>query len=250
MTRATSDTTDPADARRARQQRRRDRSREDILAAARAVLLREGITAVTLEAVAREAGMSKAGLYYYFASKEALIFELVFGIWESQAESVRDAVARETSGPAAIAVVIRSTVESFAGRMDDFRLAYLHGQVSGSHGLQLTPEQFARIRPLNDALLGGAARKLAEADKQSGAVDPRLFAFLAFASALGVLTMKGLVELQGDPLRHSDEQLIDALSKIFAAAASKRWSSPAASAARYGSIAGTCRHHRLRPARR
>ena len=52
----------PEDARRARQQRKRDRSRDDILAAARTVLLREGIGAVTLEAVARAAGMSKTGL--------------------------------------------------------------------------------------------------------------------------------------------------------------------------------------------
>ncbi len=218
MTKATTDTTN---ARRARQQRRRERSRQDILAAARSVLLRDGIAAVTLEAVAREAGMSKTGLYYYFVSKEALIFELVFGIWESQAQRVSDAVALEESGPSAIGAVIRNTVKEFAGQMDDFRLAYLHGQVSGSSGLQLSPEQFERIRPLNDKLLGEAARKLAEAG-QPALVEPRLFAFLAFASALGLLTIKGLVELQGDPLLYSDEQLIDALSNIFAAAASQR----------------------------
>lgn len=109
----------------------------------------------------------------------------------------------------------------FAPRMDDFRLAYLLGQVSGSSSLQLSPEQFARIRPINDTLLGDAARKLADADLP-GPVEPRLFAFLAFASALGLLTMKGLVELQGDPLLYSDEQLIGALSTIFIGAASRR----------------------------
>lgn len=209
---------DPSDARRARQQRRRDRSREDILAAARSVLLRDGIAAVTLEAVAREAGMSKTGLYYYYASKELLVFELVFGIWETQARRVSDAVAQEVSGPGAITALIRQTVLGFTDQLDDFRLAYLHDQVSASAGLQLSPEQFARIRPLNDLLLGGVTQKLAKADG-AGAVDPRLFAFLAFASALGLLTMKGLVESQGDPLLYSDEQLIGALSQIFAAAA-------------------------------
>lgn len=214
-------TTDPADARRARRQRSRERSREDILAAARSVLLRNGIAAVTLEAVAREAGMSKTGLYYYFASKEALVFDLVCGIWESQAQRVQDAVAPVASGPEALAAIIRTIVEDFAPHMDDFRLAYLFGQVSGSSGLQLSSEQFERIRPINDILLGDAARKLAEANLP-GLVEPRLFAFLAFASALGLLTMKGLVESQGDPLLYSDEQLIGALSTIFIAAASKR----------------------------
>ena len=212
---------DPDDARRARRQRRHERSREDILAAARSVLLRDGIAAVTLEAVAREAGMSKTGLYYYFSSKEVMVFELVFEIWEGQAQRVQDTVSQAASGPEALGAVIRSTVEDFAPRMDDFRLAYLLGQVSGPSSLQLSLDQFGRIRPINDTLLGDAAGKLAEAD-QPGLVEPRLFAFLAFTSALGLLTMKGLVESQGDPLLYSDEELIGALSGIFMAAANHR----------------------------
>ncbi len=209
---------DQTDARRARQKRRRDRSRADILAAARAVLLRDGISAVTLDAVAREAGMSKTGLYYYFASKEALVFELVFAIWESQGERVRDAVEPVDTGPAALAAIIRTTVEGYASQMDDFRLAYLLGQVSGSSGLQVSPEQFERIRPINDMVLAGAARKLGTGKKRC-VVEPRLLTFLAYASAIGLLTMKGLVESQGDPLLYSDEQLVEALGKVFATAA-------------------------------
>jgi hypothetical protein len=41
-------------------------------------------------------------------------------------------------------------------------------------------------------------------------------------SALGLLTMKGLVESLGDPLRHSDDDLIEALARIFEAAAAPR----------------------------
>lgn len=217
-------TTTPPDkneARRARQQRRRDRSSQDILAAARAVMLRDGIAAVTLDAVAREAGMSKTGLYYYFASKEALVFELVFAIWESQGERVRDAVEHVDTGKAALAAIIRNTVEGYATQMDDFRLAFLLGQVSGSSGLLVSPDQLERVRPLNDMIFGGAARKLG-ATRDSGVVEPRLLAFLAYVSALGLLTMKGLVESQGDPLLYSDEQLVEALSKVFTAAAEKQ----------------------------
>ena len=209
---------DPVEARRARQQRRRDRSREDILAAAGVVMLRDGIASVTLDAVAREAGMSKTGLYYYFASKEALVFELVFALWERQGERIQDAVAAVDTGQAALAAIIRSTVEGFAPQMDDFRLAYLLSQVSNPSGLQVSPAQFKRIRPINDLLLGGAVRKLS-GNGQTAVVEPRLLAFLAFVSALGLLTMKGLVESLGDPLLYSDELLIEALSKIFALAA-------------------------------
>ncbi len=206
------------DARKARQQRKRDRSRDDILAAARVVLLRDGIAAVTLEAVAREAGMSKTGLYYYFASKEALVFELVFAAYQNHAQRVQEAVAATETGPEALGAVIRNTVEVYSGQMDDFRLAFLLGQVTGSADMRISPEQLQRIRPLNDMLLAGATRLLAER-KSTGPVEPRLLAFLAFLSAIGMLTMKGLVESQGDPLLYSDEQMIEALSAIFARAA-------------------------------
>jgi AcrR family transcriptional regulator len=209
---------DPTEARRARQKRRRDRSRAEILVAARAVLLRDGIAAVTLDAVAREAGMSKTGLYYYFASKEALVFELVFRVWESQGARVRDAVDGVDTGSAALATVIRTTFDGYAPQMDDFRLAFLLGQVSNSAGLQLSDDQFARIRPINDMILGGAARRLGEGGARRP-VEPRLLAFLAYASTLGLLTVKGLVESQGDPLLYSDEELVEGLSAVFAAAA-------------------------------
>jgi AcrR family transcriptional regulator len=215
------DTTETA--RKARQQRRRDRSRDDILAAARSVLNRDGIAAVTLEAVAREAGMSKTGLYYYFSSKEALVFELVFAALRLHAERVQTAVEATDTGPAALGAVIRHTVEAYSGQMDDFRLAFLLGQVSSSTHMQLSGEQLTRIRPLNDMLLAGATRLLAEGKstgQESGKVEPRLLSFLAFLSAIGLLTMKGLVESQGDPLLYSDDQLIEALSAIFARAAS------------------------------
>jgi AcrR family transcriptional regulator len=48
-------------------------SRERILAAAVRVAIREGISAMTLDAVAREAGVSKGGLLYHFSSKDELI---------------------------------------------------------------------------------------------------------------------------------------------------------------------------------
>jgi AcrR family transcriptional regulator len=210
--------TDAAEARRTRQQRRRDRSRDEILAAARTVLLRDGITAVTLEAVAREAGMSKTGLYYYFASKEALVFELVFAALRRQAEAVEARVATAGTGPAALGAVIGATVEGYASQMDDFRLAYLLPQVSTAANLEMSKEQFARLRPLNDMMFAGAADLLA-AGRKPGPIEPRLLTFLAFLSAIGLLTMKGLVESMGDPLLYSDKQMVEALSQIFSRAA-------------------------------
>jgi AcrR family transcriptional regulator len=209
-------------ARIARRERRRDRSREEILEAARRVLLRDGIAATTLDAVAKEVGVSKTALYYYFPSKDALFFELVFGVLDSQAKAVHDAVENANDGTDALRTVIRESVQAFAPRLDDFRLAFLHGQVAAKGAVHFNSEQFARIRPLNDLWYAGATQKLREERKKRpgrAQVEPRLMAFLAHLAAIGLLTMKGMVESVNDPLLYSDEQLIEGFGRIFEAAA-------------------------------
>ena len=141
--------TDAAIARRqARRDRRRERSREEILEAARHVLLQNGVGGMTLEAVAKEVGVSKPALYYYFPSKDALLFELIFETYESHARTVHEAVDQADDGANALSAIIRETVTAFAPQLDDFRLAFLHGQVANPGAVHFDAEQFARIRPV------------------------------------------------------------------------------------------------------
>lgn len=55
----------------------RKSSRDAILAAAERVIKRQGISSTTIEAVAAEAGVSKGGLFYHFASKKELMLQLL-----------------------------------------------------------------------------------------------------------------------------------------------------------------------------
>lgn len=209
-------------ARLARRERRREQSREEILSAARQVLLRDGISATTLDAVAKEGGLSKATLYYYFPSKDAILFELVHGMMEAHAHAVHDKVETTTTGAEALRAIARETLTRYATKLDDFRLVFLHGQVAGQNAVHFTPEQFARVRPLNDLLFAGAARKLNDENKRKpgrARVEPRLLAFLAYVSSIGILTMKGMVESLDDPLIYSDKEMIEALARILEAAA-------------------------------
>ena len=52
-------------------------ARTRILDAVERIVQAKGVPALTLEAAAREAGISKGGLLYHFASKEALLHGLV-----------------------------------------------------------------------------------------------------------------------------------------------------------------------------
>jgi AcrR family transcriptional regulator len=207
--------------RRDRLVRRREQSRDEILEAARRLIIRNGIAATTLDAVAKEIGLSKAALYYYYPSKDALLFELIFSTLEAHSHAVHDAVERAEDGATALGAVVRQTVKGFTPRLDDFRLAFLYGQLSHPGAVHFDAQQFARIRPLNNLLLAGAAEKLAKervASPVKAGMEPRLLAFLAYLAALGILTMKGMVESMDDPLIYSDEQLIEGFTQIFAAA--------------------------------
>lgn len=204
----------------ARRERRRERSREEIVEAARRVLLEKGIAGATLDAVAKEVGLTKAALYYYYPSKDALFFEIMYGAVETQSRAVNDAVLEAKDGGEALGAIIRATVRTFAPRMDDFRLTFLLSQLSPD-STRFSPEQFAKLRPLNNLAFSAATAKLtAEWEKKRGRarVEPRLVAFLAHLAALGLLTMKGLVESVGDPLLYSDDQLIEGFAQVFAAA--------------------------------
>jgi hypothetical protein len=146
----------------------------------------------------------------------------MFESMSAQAHAVQAAVERAEDGGEAIAAVIRETVRGFASRLDDFRLAFLQAQLVKPGTVRFTPEQFARLRPLNEMAYGGATKRVAAEWKSKRGrvrIDPRLLVFLAHASALGILTMKGLVESVDDPLIYSDEQLIEGLAQIFEAAA-------------------------------
>lgn len=185
------------------------------------MLLQKGLGATTLDAIAAEAGVTKAAIYYYFPSKDALFFELVSTTVARQAHAVDAAVAQTETGAEALAAVIRQTVKVFAPSMDDFRIAFLHGQVAGPANVRVAAEQLARIRPLNDLTYGGAERRI-DSDLRAGKartdVRPRMLAFLAHMAAIGILTMKGMVESVDDPLLYSDDELIDAMAKVFGAA--------------------------------
>ncbi|HEV7284811.1 MAG TPA: hypothetical protein VGN75_08125, partial [Kaistia sp.] len=94
--------------------------------------------------------------------------------------------------------------------------------VAGAGALPGDRDQFERIRPLNDLLFAKATEMLVAERKERdprAAVEPRLLAFLAYLSAIGLLTMKGMVEPMDDPLIYSDEQLVEGLARVFEAAA-------------------------------
>ncbi len=208
-----------APAREQLRERLRALTRLSILQAAEAVLLRDGLGALTLDAIAAELGLTKQGLYYHYASKEALLAELAVQEWSAAAEAIHAATEAAASAEDALEALVRRYIERYAGRLEMFRLATQAAQLSPL-AARLGRQQLEAIRPLNDRMYGPTARKLRDAQhagRADPALDPRRLAFLAHTSAMGLLTMQLMVNAVDDPLRHREQALVDELCRALRA---------------------------------
>ncbi|MBU8541207.1 TetR/AcrR family transcriptional regulator [Falsiroseomonas tokyonensis] len=78
-------------------------ARTRILDAAEAIVQARGVPALTLEAAARKAGVSKGGLLYHFGSKEALLTGLLIRLAQAMSGDFEQAMARTPEGPGRVA---------------------------------------------------------------------------------------------------------------------------------------------------
>ena len=81
----------------------RRNSRESILDAAESVVVEQGASSLTLDAVAARAGVSKGGLLYNFPSKDALLEAMVARLCDHFEQAI--AKARESTGSGSIDVL-------------------------------------------------------------------------------------------------------------------------------------------------
>ncbi len=87
-------------------------TREIILQAACQVIIAHGAEAMTLEAVAREAGVSKGGLLYHFPNKEALIAEMMNQLVELRLSRIQQAFDQDDA-PETLGRWARAYIRSF-----------------------------------------------------------------------------------------------------------------------------------------
>lgn len=106
---------------RARSSEDKQARRDTILTAAAAAFVAEPFDVITVESVARRAGLAKGTVYLYFASKEELFLALT---WEAIAGwlDALDAALRDTRRGAAAGSLARRIVSTLEGRRQLLRL--------------------------------------------------------------------------------------------------------------------------------
>lgn len=72
---------------------------EELLKAAHNVVVRDGVTRLTLDLVAREAGVSKGAVLYYFPTKNALIAQMMQTWMDCHQQEWQAEIERQPEGP-------------------------------------------------------------------------------------------------------------------------------------------------------
>jgi len=191
--------------------------RQEILAVARDILLREGPEAVTLNAVSGRLDMTKPALYHYFDSKEALARSLVTTLIDEEINALMGVLTEVESADRLLGTMIRAFHAYYADQLHAFRFVYGQSQLYtipefGVDADMIRHEITPRTRRLFDQLESQITN--AEMSREARQSIRRL-AFVAWTSALGLVTMLGIADATRDPLLHSDEVLVDTLARAF-----------------------------------
>ena len=196
---------------------KRERMRQEMLETAKALLLAEGLDAVTLASVSSRLGMTKPAIYHYFPSKEALTRSLVALLIDEEIGELEAAVNKAGPSDNPIGAMIRAFHSHYRENLHAFRFVY--GQLQ----LYLKPEfgidaEMVRseITPRTRHLFDLMELRLASSDRGGRERrSMRRLAFVAWTSVLGLLTMVAIAEGMDDPLLYPDEELLDTITSIF-----------------------------------
>lgn len=122
---------------------RRPKPREEILAAAAHAVAKDGYHGMSMRDLARDTGRSLAGLYAHFESKEAILFELQSGAFQSLIDGAERALAVERDPERRLHAFVLNHVRHFADHPDLMRVLILEAST-------LPPARRAAVRALKE----------------------------------------------------------------------------------------------------
>ena len=149
--------------------------RQRILEAARFLVLRQGLRATTMEAIAREAGVAKPTLYGYFPDKEAVFGGIVEDLVSAVMQGFEAALAAEGDTVVRIGNALAAKYRVIGKQLEGSAHA---DELYGEHERVAAP-QFRAVEQRVEAAI------TAELDR-AGVARPRQLAQLLLAGAYGI----------------------------------------------------------------
>ena len=190
--------------------KRTGETRDLILQATRALLVRNGPD-VTLDAVAREVGVTKQSVLYHFSSKERLLGELALAHVVAEAEAMTQAV-RTSRGLETLHRFARANLAWHRADFERLRMSYLRSQVvPGAHDAYSEAERRERVYPSTAAMYDAVEARVRLADGVSPRVDVRRLVVAVHIAAIGFATMAGMLDAVGTSFKSPMEDYLEEL---------------------------------------
>ncbi len=123
-----------------------DDKRSALLHRAAEIFAREGFDRASMSRLAAECGVSKALLYHYYASKDALLFDIVESHLKMLIEAVREADADEPEPQARLHALVAALLEAYRDADAEHRV-----QIEGLR--LLPPDEQDRLKALERELV-------------------------------------------------------------------------------------------------
>ena len=138
-----------------------------ILEAATGVIAREGYEKASMRAVAKAAGVSLAGLYHYFESKERILYLIQFRTFSSLLNNLREKLHGVEDPVEQFRVMVRAHVSYFVSNMASLKVC--------SHELDTLSgtayEETLQIRRDYYAITRAIIERIVQSNGQNGSLD-------------------------------------------------------------------------------
>jgi AcrR family transcriptional regulator len=162
-----------------------------IVEAMRISVAARGISGATFDHVAREAGVSRGLLHYYFGTKERLLVEVLRVETEVRIQRLEEHIADASTPEDVLAVLVR-TFEDFLGEGPAPAVMFFELSTLAQRNAEIATE-LAELGRRTRQYFAAALRGKADAGVLSLSADPEDIATFLFALADGV-TVRRLVE--------------------------------------------------------
>ncbi len=155
-----------------------DQRLSHILEAATVVIARQGYRKASMRAIATATGVSLAGLYHYFDSKDKMLFLIQFRTFTSLLNNLREKLHGVSDPVEQLRVMVRAHVSYFVANMAALKVcSHELDSLSGDaydETLRIRREYYELTRSIVDRVLGDAA--------ENGSLDRRVATMSLFGT--------------------------------------------------------------------
>lgn len=158
-----------------RRNRQYEKRLDSILKAAAKVMAVDGFERASVRKVAAEAKIGLSGIYYYFKSKDEMLFALQDDTFSSLVESLEEKLRHLESPEEKLRAVVDNHLQFFSRQMEDLKVcSYEIGSLSGDY--------YEEILKIRRRYFGLVRDVIAENIAASSDTDPNLVALFLFGS--------------------------------------------------------------------